>query len=115
MARKVVVNIVDDIDGTTPAGETVTFGIDGALYEIDLSDSNAAKLRDNLAQWVAPARKTGRTTKSTSRNTAAPATPTRNRNDLTVIRAWAAENGHKVSARGRIAAEIVDAYNKAVA
>ncbi|GEM29013.1 protein lsr2 precursor [Nocardia neocaledoniensis NBRC 108232] len=115
MARKVVVKIVDDIDGSTPATETVTFGIDGALYEIDLSDSNAAKLRDSLAQWVTCARKTGRTAKSTSRNTPAPTTHPRNRNDLTAIRAWAAENGHKVSARGRIAAEVVDAYNQAVA
>lgn len=30
MARKVVVNIVDDIDRATPATETLTFGIDGA-------------------------------------------------------------------------------------
>ncbi|GGN78534.1 histone-like nucleoid-structuring protein Lsr2 [Nocardia rhizosphaerihabitans] len=115
MARKVVVDIVDDIDGTTPASETVTFGVDGALYEIDLSDSNAAKLRDSFEQWVPHARKIGRTAKSTSRTTPAPAKPTRNSSDLTAIRTWAAENGHKVSARGRIAAEIVDAYNKAVA
>ncbi|MBF6289968.1 Lsr2 family protein [Nocardia farcinica] len=115
MARKVVVRIVDDIDGTTPATETVTFGVDGALYEIDLSDRNAAKLRASFDQWVPHARKTGRTAKSTSRNTPAPAKPTRNRGDLTAIRIWAAENGHKVSARGRIAAEIVDAYNQAVA
>ncbi|MGW6730142.1 histone-like nucleoid-structuring protein Lsr2 [Nocardia sp. NPDC055029] len=115
MARKVVVNIVDDIDGTTPATETVTFGVDGALYEIDLSDNNAATLRDTMEQWVPHARKTGRTAKSTSRPIPSPAKPARNPNDLTAIRTWAAENGHKVSARGRIAAEIVDAYNKAVA
>lgn len=115
MARKVVVNIVDDIDGTTPATETVTFGVDGALYEIDLSDSNAAKLRTSLEQWIPHARKTGRTAKSINRNTPAAAKPARNRSDLTAIRTWATENGHKVSARGRIAAEIVDAYNKAVA
>ncbi|MEV0337319.1 Lsr2 family protein [Nocardia sp. NPDC050717] len=115
MARKVVVKIVDDIDGTTPATETVTFGIDGALYEIDLSDSNAAKLRDHIEQWVPHARKVGRTAKSTKQTMTAPIKPERNRNDLTAIRTWATENGHKVSARGRIAAEIVDAYNNAVA
>ncbi|MEU3010295.1 histone-like nucleoid-structuring protein Lsr2 [Nocardia asteroides] len=115
MARKVVVNIVDDIDGATPATETLTFGIDGALYEIDLSDSNATKLRDILGQWIPHARRTGRTAKSTTRNAPASARPTQKRTDLTAIRTWATENGHKVSARGRIAAEIVDAYNKAVA
>ncbi|MEV6217400.1 Lsr2 family protein [Nocardia sp. NPDC051833] len=115
MARKVVVDLVDDIDGTTPATETVTFGIDGALYEIDLSDSNATELRTTLEQWVPHARKTGRTAKSTIRNAPAPAKKARNRSDLSAIRTWAAENGHKVSARGRIAADIVDAYNQAVA
>ncbi|MGF6884844.1 hypothetical protein ABIA39_006975 [Nocardia sp. GAS34] len=32
-----VVESVDDFDGKSPAGETVHFGIDGVMYEIDLS------------------------------------------------------------------------------
>ena len=44
MAKKTVVEWVDDIDGTA-ASETVTFTIDGSRYEIDLSEKNAAKLR----------------------------------------------------------------------
>jgi len=40
-----------------------------------------------------------------------PSTP--NRNDTATIRAWARRNGHPVSARGRIPADVRDAYNAA--
>ena len=33
--------------------------IDGRAYEIDLSEDNAARLRDSLASFVAAARKSG--------------------------------------------------------
>jgi hypothetical protein len=36
MAQKIHVELVDDIDGS-PAAETVTFGLDGTEYQIDLS------------------------------------------------------------------------------
>ncbi len=36
MAKKVVVQLVDDIDGGA-ASETVVFALDGTTYEIDLS------------------------------------------------------------------------------
>ncbi|MBN9328662.1 MAG: Lsr2 family protein, partial [Cellulomonas sp.] len=36
MAQKVQVILVDDLDGGT-ADETVTFGLDGVSYEIDLT------------------------------------------------------------------------------
>ena len=51
MAQKVQVILVDDLDGGE-AEETVKFGLDGANYEIDLSNSNAQKLRSALAQYV---------------------------------------------------------------
>ena len=47
MARKVQVVLTDDVDGGE-ASETVNFALDGVTYEIDLSDENAAKLRDQL-------------------------------------------------------------------
>ena len=58
MAQKVVVSLVDDLD-SSEADETVEFGLDGATYEIDLSDANAAALRDRLADYVAHARRSG--------------------------------------------------------
>jgi len=45
-----------DLDGSE-ATETVTFGLDGASYEIDLSSGNAGKLRKELAHYVEHARK----------------------------------------------------------
>ena len=59
MAQKTIVQLIDDLD-QSPADETVSFGIDGTSYEIDLSRENAAKLRDALAEYVANARRVGR-------------------------------------------------------
>src|SRR4051794_11251334 len=60
MARKVTVQLVDDLDGTTSDTiETVTFGLDGVNYEIDLNEDNASNLRDSLADFIASATRTG--------------------------------------------------------
>ena len=60
MAQKVNIVLVDDLDGTE-ATETVTFGLDGTSYEIDLNDANASALREALSGYVGHARKvTGR-------------------------------------------------------
>ena len=116
MARKVIVSLIDDFDGTSEADETVTFAIDGVAYEIDLSDTNATKLRETFDQWLPYARRIGRAKTPTGRLTAksAPPTPIR-RGDLTDIRAWASKNGHTVSTRGRISGEIIAAYEAASA
>ena len=43
MAQQVVIKLEDDLDGGD-ANETLTFGLDGVSYEIDLSDAHAAEL-----------------------------------------------------------------------
>jgi Lsr2 len=55
MARRAVIELADDLDNT-PAAETVTFGLDGTQFEIDLSQNNAAKLREAVAPYVSVAR-----------------------------------------------------------
>ena len=40
--RQTIVSLVDDLDGSD-ADQTVTFGIDGRSYEIDLSAANAGR------------------------------------------------------------------------
>ena len=60
MAQQVNVKFVDDLDGSD-AADTVSFAIDGRAYEIDLSEDNAARLRDSLASFVAAGRKSGGT------------------------------------------------------
>jgi hypothetical protein len=47
-ATKITVVLEDDLDGG-PADETVRFAIDGTSYEIDLSTTNAAAFRQQLA------------------------------------------------------------------
>jgi hypothetical protein len=113
MAQKMLVQLVDDLDGTAindGKGETVSFALDGAGYEIDLSDKNAAKLRDSLSRYVAAARKVsgGRGRRSGRRGQART-----DRDQLQAIREWARGNGHRVSDRGRISATVMDAYNAA--
>lgn len=108
MAQKVNITLVDDIDGSD-ATETVTFGLDGTTYEIDLNDKNASALRDALANYVGHARKLSgsrRTRSSSARSTAggAPASE---------VREWARANGFKVPDRGRIPSEVRSAYDAA--
>jgi hypothetical protein len=109
MAKRVTVTLVDDSDGKSKADETVRFSIDGVAYEIDLSTLNAGKLRGTLEPWTDRARKVGRT-KSTAGSRPKSAT---DREQSVAIREWANKHGYTVSARGRISAEVVDAYHKA--
>ena len=118
MAQQVNVKFVDDLDGSDAAG-TVSFAIDGRAYEIDLSEDNAARLRDSLASFVAAARKSGgasaaagrRAQKMTASSGRRP--QPLDREQTAAIRAWARQNGHQVSDRGRISKTVVDAFQAA--
>ncbi|QOR71415.1 Lsr2 family protein [Ruania alkalisoli] len=108
MAQKVRVLLIDDIDGSD-AEETVTFALDGVTYEIDLNAKNAAKLRDDLAPWVGSARRSGGR-KVSGRKVGGSRSGS---SDAQKIREWAKANGYQVSDRGRVSAEIREAYAKA--
>ena len=111
MAQKVQVILVDDIDGGE-AEESVSFAIDGVNYEIDLSDKNAGKLRDEFATWIGHARRSGGR-RTTGRRPAGGSSTTSSRRDLSAVRGWARANGHQVSDRGRVSAAVQEAYDKA--
>lgn len=113
MAKQVVVTMVDDYDGQSKADETVTFSIDGVAYEMDLSVLNASKLRGILEPWSDKARKLGRVPRGKSGSKGA--RPASDREQTQAIREWARQQGHQVSARGRISAEVTEAYHKATA
>lgn len=122
MAQKVTVQLVDDVDGST-ADATVEFALDGVNYTIDLSEENAEALRESLASYVEGARRTGGRKRSGGKQgkaaakqskqnkAAAPNTADRERNQA--IREWARKRGMQVSDRGRIPAEVVEAYDNA--
>jgi hypothetical protein len=108
MAQKTVVHLTDDVDGSriSGSGETVTFALDGVRYQIDLSETNAAKLRDVFAPYVAAARRGQRRGVRARRPASAPAKP-RNAHG---IREWARRNGFEISERGRISTSVLSAY-----
>ncbi|MFC4856791.1 histone-like nucleoid-structuring protein Lsr2 [Actinophytocola glycyrrhizae] len=114
MAQKVLVQLVDDLDGTSSQDvSTVLFGLDGVSYEIDLSDANAERLRESLTEYVESARRIGGRIKRGTR----PAQPGKSANsgEAGQIREWALESGYELAGRGRIPSHVVEAYKEAQA
>ena len=110
MAVKTIERVVDDLDGTVLAPmsvESVSFGIDGETFDIDLSSANATMLRDILAPYTAAARTVsiGDREVGAYTRTVLPAAHEGPR-----IRRWAREHGYDVSPRGAIPRAVRDAY-----
>ncbi|MGI5130827.1 histone-like nucleoid-structuring protein Lsr2 [Pseudonocardia sp. CA-107938] len=107
MAKQTTVTLIDDLDGSV-ADEQVEFAVDGRSYEIDLSAANSARLRELLAPFVSAGRRTGG-----RRSPAGPSRSTSDREQNQAIREWAQQNGFAVSDRGRLPANVIEAYQKA--
>jgi len=97
MMRSVTVTLVDDLDEAKAADETISFGLDGRDYEIDLSKAHAGELRKMASRYIAAARR-GKTAvrQRPARRTQA------DRERAREIRAWAVEKGLMTTERGRI-------------
>ena len=110
MAQKYIVQLVDDLtqqpieDGS---GESVRFSLDGVSYTIDLTSEHADEFRGLLEPYVNAARKADVAVRAKSSGSSAPRAP---KGDLKAMRDWANENGYTVSSRGRIPAEVQNAY-----
>ena len=113
MAKKVTVTLVDDFDGEGPADETVEFSLDGVSYEIDLSAKNAKKLREELKHWIDAGRRVGGRRRGRPGPPAGRGRGSIDREQSAAIRDWARRNGHKVSTRGRIPADVIEAFHAA--
>ena len=107
MAQRVNVVIADDFDGTEGA-QTVKFGLDGTEYEIDLKPDHEEQLRAFLSAYVQQGRKvaSGKKTTVKPRKSASAG-------EANAIREWARANGYAVNERGRVPANIVEAYHAA--
>ncbi|MEU0479718.1 Lsr2 family protein [Streptosporangium sp. NPDC006013] len=105
MARQQVVTFTDDITGKR-ADETVSFGLDGTAYEIDLSTKNATKLREALKPFQSAARKASTSLGRKGRAKGSGGSRERSAE----IRAWAKSHGIEVSERGRIGGKVAEAF-----
>jgi hypothetical protein len=108
MAQRVNVVLVDDLDGSD-AVETVSFALDGVDYEIDLSEQHAGELRNALSLYIGHGRRTGGRRRKSSSGGSAKASAAGGPSP-SEIRAWARENGWDVPERGRVAADVREAY-----
>lgn len=109
MATQEIVNLTDDLDNTTEGVQTVSFydPETGKQVELELGEKNAKALNKAIAsleKYLAVAR-------------VVEPVPTKAvahvKGKQAEIRAWALANGFKIGDRGRIKAEIVNAYNAA--
>ena len=107
MGQRRVVTLEDDIDGGE-ATQTLRFGFDGTLYEIDLNDKNAERFHRAIQPYVERGRKvSGRGTGRGGGSSNGSAVDNR------AVRAWAASNGVEVSPRGRIPTTVIQQYRAA--
>ena len=107
MAHKVSVTYACDFDDKEiPAGQqrTITFGIDGQDYEIDLCARHGEKLGEVVGKFAEHARKAAVKGPRPKRRTTA------NRQRSAEIRAWAKSSGIEVSDRGRIPGHVLAGF-----
>jgi hypothetical protein len=116
MAQKVIVELVDDLDGSASDDiSTVSFSLDGADYEIDLTEANAEYLRNTLDEFVTAARRTGGRIKRVTPGAKPASRPAASREQTKAIRDWAKQNGFDLADRGRIPAHVIEAFEAAQA
>lgn len=114
--QRTTVQLIDDIDGTViPEGEgrTIAFALDGAQYQIDLSDDNIGSFKDALAPYIRASRSAGVTRSSRGSSRSSSSASSSKGPGYNVVRAWALAEGIEVSQRGRVASTVIDAYRAA--
>jgi hypothetical protein len=113
MAQKVVTTYVDDLTGDESTEiNTHTLLLDGAGVEIDLTPENHDKLLEAMKPFLQAKGARRVRVNAGTRAKKLSSTPTGN-SDTAKIRAWAKDNGYSVNDRGRVPAEIREAYGKA--
>ncbi|QXO14274.1 Lsr2-like DNA bridging protein [Mycobacterium phage Chaser] len=106
MGKKVTVTLFDDYEPDLEAEVEREFTVDGVDYHLDLSEKNAKQFDADQAKWTAVAQRVGKSSRSrratrVTHSGGEPGLP------LAEIRRWARANGHDVSTKGRVSAEIV--------
>ena len=105
MVVRIIVNKTDDLDGVSGDDvSTVSFGVDGVHYEIDLSAAHQEQLRAALAPFLPAARRV---------EWSAGASYSTHDDLMARIRSWAQEQGVTVCGRGRIPNGVIAAFKAA--
>lgn len=105
MAEVMTKTLVDDLDGS-PATKSIYFGYEGVEYRIDLNDEHAEMLFEDINRWVPSARRVGGRRRAGSKGKKA-------NSFAKAVREWAKEQGLDCPPRGRIPANIAEAYREA--
>jgi hypothetical protein len=105
VASRTITLLQDDIDGSD-ATQTVRFAIDGTEYEIDLSERNANRFRESIAEFVGHARKV-----SGRRGRKAASLVGADMSKAGQMREWLMEHGYDVSERGRLSDWLQQVYH----
>lgn len=103
--------MVDDIDGSTDDVVTCAFGLGDSQFEIDLNAAHREELESALGKFVDAARQVRGG--QPARQARKVKTERVDREQTHAIRQWAKDNGYEVSERGRIAKNIVEAFEAA--
>ncbi|MEU7156068.1 Lsr2 family protein [Streptomyces chrestomyceticus] len=98
--------VVSDLS-RKPGATTVSFGLGGTWYEVDLSPEEQESLEDALEPYVKVGRKAGAT--PVKRRVVPETTP----EERERIREWARKNGYEFAERGRIPKKVMKAYDEA--
>lgn len=112
-----VTKLIDDIDGTD-ATDTLEFSWGADDYTIDLNDKNAQEFREFMALYIGHATKKAPQVHGAGRNRSGGTQgmgnePKRSTEEMIVIRAWANNHGFNVAQSGRIAGNVLTAFDAA--
>ena len=111
--QKTVITKVDDLTGKEfEEGETITFAVNGELFEIDLNKRNAADFKKKLERYMSKGRKVRRPVGKTHRQGDGRKVK-HDKEYVRTVRAWAQSNGYEVSDRGRVPLSVYEAFEKA--
>ena len=119
MAQRTQVLLTCDVhDGDAEAAETVTFTVEGQTYECELCEAHLTEFRDAMEIWSSHSRPVGRGLRSgtsarpgrAARGGRARAVSGGDGPSAAEVREWARAQGMQVSARGRVPAELHEAY-----
>lgn len=122
--------LVDDLDGSMEEVETIHFGLDGRMFEIDLNAEHADEFREVIERYAQVARpsdfglkvkrnsgggrKVQREPRVSMYEAQAPEPPQPEPEPMPDLRTWARENGYHVGDRGRVSGLIREAYRAAL-